>query len=131
MIKQENIIINKIILEEKDLVICQNIANNTLNTWQTNRKKEDILKDTVLGKLAEKSLKNYLINSNNKNNYAFYDDFRNDDFKNHNIIDFLFSNDINKLNNCIEYIKKNYRTNNDKKIILNYVKLKQQEFQKD
>ncbi len=79
-------------LTEQDLEICKFLSNNTLNTWQGNRTKEEKFKDICLGKFAEKALKDFF-NNNKDNNffYEFYDDFREDGFKLHNDVDFIFS----------------------------------------
>ena len=113
-IKESDVIsIKDITLSLNELEICNKIAQNTNNTWQT-RNIEEKLKDTYLGKYAEKALKIFFSNDsfNNLNPYvAFYDDFRNDGFKKHNNIDFIFSKNINNLLFAQQYIQQNFSTN--------------------
>lgn len=110
MIKNSDVIVVKnLSLSEYDLDVCRKISANTSNTWQRNRTEEDKLKDTCLGKFAEKALKQYFSDDchDGLNPYiAFYDDFRVDLFKHHNSIDFIFSTQIHHLLNAQRYIQK-------------------------
>lgn len=111
------VVIENLSLSEYDLDVCRKIAANTSNTWQRNRTEEDKLRDTCLGKFAEKALKQYLSDGchNGLNPYiAFYDEFRIDEFKYHNSIDFLFSTQIHHLLNAQGYIQKNLSSPNAK-----------------
>lgn len=104
------VVIENLLLSEYDLEVCKKIAANTSNTWQKDRSEEDKLRDTCLGKFAEKALKQYFSDGchNGLNPYiAFYDDFRVDDFKYHNSIDFIFSTQIHHLLNAQGYIQRN------------------------
>ena len=98
-------------LTEEDVNVVKNIVEKTSNTWQGNRTSEEKFLDGLYGKIAERSLKNFLIkeygndfclpNLNlskdlndidiNKSNIAFYDDFRQDNFNQHNDIDLIIA----------------------------------------
>lgn len=85
------------------------IAQKTFNTWQSGRTFDQELNDTIVGKIAEKAIKEYFYQQckDNFNPYiAFYDDFREDNFNNHNEIDFIFSKSIDQLLNAQAYIQK-------------------------
>lgn len=117
MIKPEDIIAIDISLTSDEIESCIKIADKTQNTWQNNRDRDEKLYDTIMGKLAEKALKQYL-NSlgcfqscfNNKSIcgtelFAFYDDFRTDDFQYHNNIDFIFSKNTGLLFYAIKRVR--------------------------
>lgn len=107
ILKSDIIQLKNIELNSNELEICRKISENTTNTWQTNRSFEEKLKDTCLGKLAEKSFKLFLTQnlSNFSQHFAFYDDFRNDNFTHHNSIDLLFSSNIENLTKAKKYIQ--------------------------
>ena len=72
----------------------EEIANYTHNTWQANRSKVDILKDTKVGKIAEFAVTEIFKNLNILNYYP-YDNIRLDDFKYHAPFDGIFTNNYN------------------------------------
>jgi len=111
------VVIEHLTLSKYELDICELIANNTVETWQSNRTPEAKLRDTCLGKFAEKALKQFFSNGchDNLNPYiAFYDDFRVDEFKFHNSIDFLFSNRIHHLLSAQRFIQDSLSGQNSK-----------------
>lgn len=115
MIDKKDIkILKNIILNEKEIDICKKISKNTLNTWQS-RSFEDILKDTILGKIAEKAL----ITDFSKNNIFFdsYDNFRDDNFKNHNGIDMIISLNQDSLDKSKKIILSNLNEDDKFKIL--------------
>lgn len=105
---EDIVIVENLTLTEYEENLCRLISENTHNTWQKNRPLEGILSDTILGKLAEKAIKAFLC----KESYggfnpliAFYDDFRTDDLKSHNSIDFIFGKNIHGLLKAQKYIQ--------------------------
>lgn len=109
---KEKIEIIEVVLNKKEIDLIAKIVEKTENTWQSLRTLEQKFEDTVVGKLAEKALKNFIelenknivlpnlglltteeYNNLNLNQYsiAFYDDFRQDDFSQHNDIDLIIS----------------------------------------
>lgn len=125
MIRKEDVVIlNDFELSHQDDVVCNTIAYNTHNTWQSKRGFDEILADTKIGKIAEAAIKQYL-KANTKENlfFAFYDDFRNDNFKKHNAVDLIVANSESGL----EYAKKqiNVLMSKSSKIPPNEIKLLQ------
>ncbi len=123
MITPEDIIIKDVQLTDDEIECCKKIANNTSNTWQKDRDNNEKLLNTIMGKMAEKSLKEYLNSLSDlqvcfcKNKivgtelFAFYDDFRNDNFKYHNSIDLIFSYNTGLLFLSIKRIREEYQKN--------------------
>ena len=118
MINENNVLkIENLTLTEEEIKICKLISSHTNNTWQINRSEEEKLRDTCLGKFAEKALKEYFSydSFNNFNPFiAFYDDFRIDQFKYHNSIDFIFSDNLQMLLSAQRYIQENLSHSNSK-----------------
>lgn len=118
MIDKKDIkILKNIILNDKEIEICKKISENTLNTWQS-RNFDEILKDTILGKIAEKALINEFI----KNNMFFdsYDNFRNDNFKKHNGIDMIVALNQNSLDKSKKIILSNLNEEDKLKYLMNF-----------
>lgn len=68
-----------------------NIAHHTQNTWQKKRPFEEILDNTVQGKLVEEMFENYIEAQDAGIKYLSYDDFRDDNYSKHAPIDgFLY-----------------------------------------
>ena len=106
---EDVVLLNDIRLSEVEKEMCKKIAANNVETWQKNRTQEDKLKDIYLGKIAEKALLQYFSNNGTvdlSNSVAFYDDFRVDEFKHHNSIDFIFSREDSGISLAKEYIQK-------------------------
>ena len=107
---EDVVLLKDVVLSQEEMDICRKIAENTKNTWQPNRSETDKLRDTLLGKFAEKAIKVYLAENfpEGDNPYvAFYDDFRTDNFAYHNSVDFLFSQDVEALNEAQQYVSSN------------------------
>lgn len=87
----ENIImfIKKDRLDKKINDDVDKLVDNTANTWQKNRTREEMIHDTLQGKIAEDMfadfIKFYQIQQSIL--YLSYDDFRHDNFKKHAPID--------------------------------------------
>ncbi|MBR6894925.1 MAG: hypothetical protein L0F95_02830 [Lactococcus sp.] len=60
-----------------------NIAHHTQNTWQENRSFEEILDNTVQGKVVEEMFENYIEAKNSGIKYMSYDVFRDDNYSKH------------------------------------------------
>lgn len=60
-----------------------NIADHTQNTWQKNRPFEEILDNTVQGKVVEEMFENYIEAQNSGIKYMSYDVFRKDNYSKH------------------------------------------------
>ena len=103
------VVVNDLNLTDFEDNICKLITTHTHNTWQQSRTFESKYEDTKLGKIAEKAVKVFLYEGSYDNFnplLAFYDEFRTDDFKHHNSIDFIFSKNINCLLKAENYIQK-------------------------
>jgi hypothetical protein len=83
--------LDNVTLTNDEIDVLKKISSNTSNTWQSNRTPEEKLKDTLLGKFAEKGLA-LLFNYSKTHTpmISFYDEFRIDDYKKHNGVDFIF-----------------------------------------
>ncbi len=94
-----------------------NIAKHTHNTWQKNRPYEEILENTVQGKIIEEMFEEFVRYSNKGISYISYDDFRNDNFEKHAPIDgLLFQKENNNVKSCITKIIKDVQGNQFGKI---------------
>lgn len=125
MITSQDIILYKNIFCPADLLErIKIIATNTQNTWQQNRALDDIIKDTIIGKIAKYSLKKHIFAHS-----AFiildYDDFRVDNYKKHALFDCIICDKQNtNLQLAIEAINidainnKNGAMNSATKILL-------------
>lgn len=82
MITPQDIIVMKV-TDTQDISM---IANHTVNTWQPDRTKEEICRNTEQGKLAEIAVQDYL-----GSNYVPYDSFRTDSFQYHAPFDGVLS----------------------------------------
>lgn len=72
------------------------LVENTANTWQVTRKKDEIRKDTIQGKKAEIVLEKFL-ETNSECRFIAYDSFRNDQYKKHAPLDgILIENSLDK-----------------------------------
>lgn len=98
-------------LDDNDIDKLTKIVNFTANSWQENRKFEEKFNDSLCGKMAEKCLKifiekefgDFVLSSINitsseikekdfeNKTIAFYDDFRMDEFKQHNDVDLIIA----------------------------------------
>lgn len=69
--------------------IVEKIVDNTANTWQKDRTKEEIYHDTLQGKLAEDMFADFIQFYQKEQTilYLSYDDFREDGFEKHAPID--------------------------------------------
>lgn len=77
-----------VLADEKDAVL--KIAQNTKNTWQSERKEEETLENTEQGKTAEKILECFLRQEMGQNvEFCTYDAIRCDNYKKHAPFDFL------------------------------------------
>lgn len=82
------------------------LVEHTANTWQTGRKREETLRDTVQGKKAEYAFACFL-KACTRVRYLSYDDFRRDAFLSHAPFDgLLYRQEIAQavLDSCIEQI---------------------------
>lgn len=94
-----------------------NIAKHTHNTWQKNRLYEEILEDTVQGKIIEEMFEDFISSINRGISYISYDDFRKDDFEKHAPIDgLIFRDGNNNVESCISRIVKDVEGNSFGKI---------------
>ena len=94
-----------------------NIAKHTHNTWQKNRPYEEILSNTVQGKIIEEMVEDFIHSSNKGISYISYDDFRKDDFKKHAPIDgLLFRKGNSQVDYCITKIIEDVQENQYGKI---------------
>lgn len=94
-----------------------NIAKHTHNTWQKNRLYEEILDDTVQGKIIEEMFEDFIHSTNKGISYISYDDFRKDNFEKHAPIDGLLFRDGNdNVESCIVKIVKDVEGNSFGKI---------------
>lgn len=83
--------------------VCHKTAENTFNTWQK-RNYTEILSDTIIGKIAEKGFNLFVSNGLCNKHVRFYDDFRIDNFKNHNSVDMIFGRNIESLDKASKFI---------------------------
>jgi len=90
---------NVTILDYKEIEHCKidvnDLAYNTVNTWQKGRTKAEKIKDTMLGKMAEDAF----ISALKKVDIGFYhsyDSFRNDNYKLHAPFDGLLIGNLSK-----------------------------------
>lgn len=91
--------------------VVHKIADNTQNTWQKDRKYQEILDNTVQGKIVEDMFKNFIDAHSRGIAYLSYDTFRSDVFKKHAPFDgFLFKEGniyvdeaIERVNNDVEH----------------------------
>jgi len=73
------------------------IVDNTYNTWQSWRSKEEKKSDTRIWKIAEAMFENYLSENFKDIKYWSYDKFRKNNYKKHAPLDWLIiNNNINK-----------------------------------
>lgn len=94
------------------------IANNTENTWQQDRSKTELIKNTTQGKIVEDMFCE-LIDYHNKASkdgkkltYVSYDEIRTDKFKKHAPIDgLLYVEGNSNINNAIAMINKDVEKN--------------------
>ncbi|WP_107946103.1 hypothetical protein [Campylobacter concisus] len=96
MIAPEEIILYKNVpCSDELLEQIKTIATYTQNTWQQNRGLDVKIKDTIIGKVAEYTLKNYI---SNYSDFAIldYDDFRIDNYKKHAPLDCIIFNKQNR-----------------------------------
>ena len=81
-------------VKKHDKVDISSLVNNTYNTWQIDRSKEEKAKDTLLGKFAEDCVISAL-EEIGIDNYYSYDSFRSDDYKYHAPFDGLLCASLN------------------------------------
>lgn len=104
----------------------QIISNNTENTWQPNRPKAELLKNTKQGKIAEAmflSLVEFYKESNSDGNkliYTSYDDIRQDELKKHAPFDgILYIEGNTNVKYAIDLINEDVKNNDYGKITNN------------
>ena len=92
------------ILEAEDFALRVNtIARHTKNTWQSDRGKAEISRNTFQGKLAEKVAETYLKKVRHLQ-YLSYDAFRNDAGKKHAPFDGMLYDSGSDLQGCIHLV---------------------------
>ncbi len=70
------------------------IVKHTVNTWQANRTPDEILQNTVQGKIVEQMLEDLIAHHSDQIQYLPYDSFRNDNYEKHAPFDgLLFQKD--------------------------------------
>lgn len=96
----------------KDATVL-NISHNTKNTWQRNRPFEEILDNTVQGKVVEEMFENYIDAQDTGIKYTSYDVFRIDNYSKHAPFDgFLYEIGNPFLNEAIVKVNKDVNENN-------------------
>jgi hypothetical protein len=115
---------NSIMFQKKDAintasVDVSTITSNTNNTWQKNRQNEELIKNTLQGKLAEDMFIDFIAFTQVKREieYLPYDVFRKNNFKKHAPIDgLLFQSSNAYIKNGVERILEDINNNEFGKI---------------
>ncbi len=90
---KHNVIFVKYSEGEHNDGVAARIADNTAQTWQQNRGRQETLNNTIQGKTAEELFHQYMLQNSPEIHLLSYDEIRNDNYTKHAPFDFLAWNE--------------------------------------